>query len=122
VADLTKALEQAKAENKTVLLDFTGSDWCVWCTKFDDDVLSQPEFADYAKTNLLMVMLDFPNSKPQSDSVKQANKDLQDKFKVAGFPTYVALTPDGKEIGRQVGYLKGGPQAFIAELEKFRKP
>jgi thioredoxin-related protein len=121
VSDLPKALEQAKAENKIVLLDFTGSDWCVWCKKFDNDVLSQPEFAGYAKTNLVMVMLDFPNAKPQSDSVMKTNKDLQDKFKVNGFPTYVALTPDGKEIGRQVGYLLGGPQAFIAELEKFRK-
>jgi len=120
-ADLPKALAQAKAENKIVLLDFTGSDWCVWCIKFDDDVLSQPEFASYAKTNLVMVMLDFPNAKPQSDSVKKANKDLQEKFKVDGFPTYVALTPDGKEIGRQIGYLSGGPQAFVAELEKFRK-
>jgi thioredoxin-related protein len=120
VSDLPKALEQAKAENKIVLLDFTGSDWCVWCKKFDNDVLSQPEFAAYAKTNLVMVMLDFPNAKPQSDSVKKANKNLQDKFKVDGFPTYVALTPDGKEIGRQVGYLSGGPQAFIAELEKFQ--
>jgi thioredoxin-related protein len=119
--DLPKALEQAKAENKTVLLDFTGSDWCVWCMKFDDDVLSKPEFASYAKTNLVMVMLDFPNAKAQSDLVKKTNKDLQQKFKVDGFPTYVALTPDGKEIGRQVGYLAGGPQAFIAELEKFRK-
>jgi len=119
--DLSKALEQAKAENKIVLLDFTGSDWCVWCMKFDNDVLSQPEFASYAKKNLVMVMLDFPNTKPQSDSVKKTNKDLQEKFKVDGFPTYVALTPDGKEIGRQVGYLAGGPQAFIAELEKFRK-
>jgi protein disulfide-isomerase len=89
--------------------------------KFDNDVLSQPEFASYAKKNLVMVMLDFPNTKPQSDSVKKTNKDLQEKFKVDGFPTYVALTPDGKEIGRQVGYLAGGPQAFIAELEKFRK-
>ena len=121
-ADLPKALEQAKTEKKIVLLDFTGSDWCVWCTKFDDDVLSQPEFAGYAKTNLVMVMLDFPHAKPQSDSVKKTNKDLQDKFKVDGFPTYVALTPDGKEIGRQVGYLSGGPAAFIAELEKFQKP
>jgi thioredoxin-related protein len=119
--DLPKALEQAKAENKIVLLDFTGSDWCVWCMKFDNDVLSQPEFASYAKTNLVMVMLDFPNAKPQSDSVKKTNKDLQEKFKVDGFPTYVALTPDGKEIGRQTGYLSGGPEAFIAELEKFRK-
>jgi thioredoxin-related protein len=120
-ADLTRALEQAKAENKIVLLDFTGSDWCVWCIKFDDDVLSKPEFASYAKTNLVMVMLDFPNAKEQSDSVKKTNKDLQEKFKVDGFPTYVALNSDGKEIGRQVGYLSGGPQAFIAEMEKFRK-
>jgi len=119
--DLPKALEQARAENKIVLLDFTGSDWCVWCFKFDNDVLSQPEFASYAKTNLVLVKLDFPNAKPQSDSVKKTNKDLQDKFKVDGFPTYVALTPDGKEIGRQAGYLSGGPQAFIAKLETFRK-
>ena len=120
-ADLPKALEQAKAENKIVLLDFTGSDWCVWCIKFDDDVLSKPEFASYTKTNLTMVLVDFPNAKPQSDAVKKINKDLQDKFKVDGFPTYVALTPDGKEIGRQTGYLSGGPAAFITELEKFRK-
>lgn len=115
-------MAQAKAENKVVLLEFTGSDWCVWCMKFDNDVLSQPEFASYANTNLVMVMLDFPNAKPQCDSVKKANKDMQGKFKVNGFPTYVALTPDGKEIGRQVGYLQGGPQAFIAELDKFQKP
>jgi len=119
--DLPTALAQAKAENKIVLVDFTGSDWCMWCRKFDNDVLSQPEFASYAKTNLVMVMLDFPNAKPQSDAVKKANKNLKEKFKMNGFPTYVVLTPDGKEIGRQVGYLHGGPQAFIAELDKFRK-
>jgi thioredoxin-related protein len=119
--DLPKALEQAKAENKTVLLDFTGSDWCVWCMKFDNDVLSQPEFASYAKTNLVMVMLDFPNAIKQSEALKKSNQELQAKFKVDGFPTYVALNPDGKEIGRQVGYLSGGPQAFIAEFKKFRK-
>ena len=119
--DLPKALEQAKAEHKIVLLDFTGSDWCVWCMKFDNDVLSQPEFARYAKTNLVMVMLDFPNAIKQSEALKKSNQELQAKFKVDGFPTYVALNPDGKEIGRQVGYLSGGPQAFIAEFKKFRE-
>jgi protein disulfide-isomerase len=120
-ADLPTALRQARAANKIVLLDFTGSDWCVWCIKFDDDILSKPEFSSYAKTNLVMVMLDFPNAKKQSEALKKNNQGLQDKFKVEDFPTYVALTPAGKEIGRQVGYLSGGPQAFIAELEKFRK-
>jgi thioredoxin-related protein len=68
-----------------------------------------------------MVLLDFPNAKKQSEALKKTNQNLQEKFKVDGFPTYVALNSDGKEIGRQVGYLSGGPQAFIEELEKFRK-
>jgi thioredoxin-related protein len=120
-ADLPTALGQAKAANKIVLLDFTGSDWCVWCMKFDDEVLSKPEFAAYARTKLELVLVDFPKTKNQSDALKKNNDELQTKFKVDGFPTYVALNADGKEIGRQVGYLSGGPQAFIAELEKFRK-
>src|ERR1017187_978015 len=120
VADLPTALRQAKAANKIVLLDFTGSDWCVWCMKFEDDVLSKPEFAAYARTNLELVPVDFPKTKNQSDALKKNNAELQAKFKVDGFPTYVALNADGKEIGRQVGYLSGGSQAFIAELEKFR--
>ena len=120
-ADLPTALGQAKAANKIVLLDFTGSDWCVWCMKFDVEVLSKPEFAAYARTNLELVLVDFPKTKNQSGALKKNNDELQTKFKVDGFPTYVALNADGKEIGRQVGYLSGGPQAFIAELEKFRK-
>jgi thioredoxin-related protein len=119
--DLPKALAQARAANKIVLLDFTGSDWCVWCMKFGDDVLSKPEFAAYARTNLELVLVDFPKTKNQNNALKKTNDELQTKFKVEGFPTYVALNADGKEIGRQVGYLSGGPQAFIAELEKFRK-
>jgi protein disulfide-isomerase len=119
--DLPKALAQAKAEHKIVLLDFTGSDWCMWCRRFEEDVLSQPEFASYAKTNLVMVMADFPHEKPQSDFVKKANEGLQSQFKIDGFPTYVVLTPAGTEIGRQVGYLSGGPMAFIAMLRELSR-
>ncbi len=44
LTDLPKAQAQAKAENKLVLLDFTGSDWCIWCIKLDTDTFSKPEF------------------------------------------------------------------------------
>jgi len=64
--------------------------------------------------------LDFPRTKPQSAALKKANAELKDKFKVPGFPTYIALNPDGQEIGRQAGYSEGGPKAFIDQLEKFR--
>jgi protein disulfide-isomerase len=118
LTDLPKAQAKAKTENKMVLLDFTGSDWCGWCIKFDKDVLATKEFKDYAAKNLVLVQLDFPNKKPQSDELKKANAALQKKYDVSGYPTFVVLDKDGKEVGRQVGYLKGGPEAFIAKLNE----
>ena len=121
LTDLPKAQAQAKAENKIVLLDFTGSDWCGWCIKFKKDVLDTPEFAKYAKANLVLVELDFPNKKAQSDELKKTNKELQKKYEVRGFPTFLMLGADGKELGRQVGYLQGGPAKFIEKLDGFKK-
>ncbi len=117
--DLPAALNQARSENKMVLLDFTGSDWCGWCIKFDKDVLSTDKFAGYAKSRLVLVQLDFPNHKKQDAALKQANGQLAKQFGVNGYPTFVLLNSAGKELGRQVGYAQGGPYAFIAELDRF---
>jgi protein disulfide-isomerase len=118
--DLPKALEQAKTENKIALLDFTGSDWCGWCIRFDKEVFATSQFKEYADKNLVLVELDFPNNKPQSAELKKANAELKEKYKIEGYPTLVVLDKDGKELGRQVGYSEGGPKAFIAKLEEFR--
>ncbi|MGD0349330.1 MAG: thioredoxin family protein [Verrucomicrobiota bacterium] len=119
--DLPAALDQARSENKMVLLDFTGSDWCPWCIKFDHAVLSTDKFAAYAKDKLVLVKLDFPRHTPQGNSLRQANRELAKRFGVHGYPTYVLLNYAGRELGRQVGYAEGGPEAFIAELEGFSK-
>ena len=120
LTDLPKAAAQAKAENKIVLLDFTGSDWCGWCIKFKKEVLDTAEFQAYAAKNVVLVELDFPHKKVLADDLKKANAALNKKYDVHGYPTLVVLDKAGKEIGRQVGYAAGGPQAFIAKLEKFR--
>ena len=116
---LSAALNQARSENKLVLLDFTGSDWCGWCIKFNKDVLSTDKFAGYAKSKLVLVTLDFPSHKKQDAALKQANQELRKRFGVNGFPTFVLLNSAGKELGRQTGYLRGGPDAFIAKLDGF---
>jgi thioredoxin-related protein len=114
-----EALAQAKTDDKAVLLNFTGSDWCPWCIKMKQETLDTGEFRAYAKDNLELVEVDFPNNKPQSDQLKAQNQRLQKKFKVDGFPTFVIVSKNGKVLGKQVGYLDGGPQAFIAELKSF---
>ena len=118
--DLPKALAQAKAEKKMVLMDFTGSDWCGWCIKLNKEVFSQPEFADYAKKNLVLVEVDFPRAKKLSNEQKAANDALQEKYKIKGYPTIIVLNGDGKQVG-ELGYMKGGPAVFTAELDKLKK-
>jgi thioredoxin-related protein len=119
LTDLPKAQAKAKSENKLVMLDFTGSDWCGWCIKLNKEVFSKPEFAEYADKNLVLVEVDFPRAKKQSAELKKANKALQDKYKVEGYPTIIVLNGEGKKVG-ELGYQPGGPKAFIAELDKLK--
>jgi protein disulfide-isomerase len=120
LTDVPKALAQAKAEKKLVMLDFTGSDWCATCKKLSQEVFSKPEFAAYAKKNLVLVEVDFPNDpKKQSDELKKANDALQEKYKddIDGVPTIIVLNAEGKKVGK-TGYVEGGPKAWIAEFKK----
>ena len=58
--NLETALQKAKQENKAVLVNFTGSDWCIWCKRLSEEVFTKDEFENYADDNLILVKLDFP--------------------------------------------------------------
>jgi protein disulfide-isomerase len=115
--DYKKALADAKASHKMVLLDFTGSDWCEWCIKLREEVFSQPKFKDYASKHLVLVEVDFPIKKPQPDALKKQNDELQEKYRVEVMPTIIVLNSDGKKVG-ELNYVPGGPDAFLAQLAK----
>lgn len=112
--------QEAKASAKLVLLDFTGSDWCGWCKLLDKEVFSQPEFKEYASKNLVLVEVDFPRLKQIANATRAQNERLAIKYQVQGFPTIIVLNGDGKKLA-EFGYMQGGPEAFIAQLEKLRK-
>ncbi|MBW8780771.1 MAG: thioredoxin family protein [Verrucomicrobia bacterium] len=115
------AARQAAAEKKMLVLDFTGSDWCSWCMRLDQEVFSQAEFLAYAKDHLVLVKLDFPRQKPQTEAEKQQNERLSGKYKIEGFPTIVVLNPKGEKVG-ELGYEEGGPKTWLASLEKITRP
>jgi len=110
------AKAQAKKENKAILLDFTGSDWCPWCIKLTKEVFDKPEFKTWAKDNLVLVELDFPHEKRQSHLIKTQNEKLQKEFSITGFPTVLIVDADGKLIGK-TGYQAGGPAPYIEHLK-----
>ena len=111
--DYKAAIAAASKDNRNVLLDFTGSDWCGWCIRLKRETFDKPEFKAYADKNLELVEIDFPQGKSLSPEVRKQNDALQQQYNVQGFPTLVLLSPDGKVIKQQSGYIPGGPKGFI---------
>lgn len=117
--DYAKALERAKAENKRVLLDFTGSDWCGPCIQLNRRVFSRPEFAAYAEKNLILVEIDYPQGKRQSPELVKQNEKLAKQYGIEekGYPTVVLLDPSGKIVRELNGYDGETPADMIAWIE-----
>lgn len=113
---LDTAMAESKKTGKPILADFTGSDWCSWCIKLHKEVFAKPEFGAWAKSNVVLLELDFPMKKKQDQAVKKANEALAEKYKIEGFPTVLVLSASGKEIGR-LGYEAGGPSVWIKKAE-----
>jgi thioredoxin-related protein len=118
--DFEAAKAKAKAEKKYLLVDFTGSDWCIWCKRLKSEVFDKDEFQNAAPKHFVLVELDFPNDKSkQSDELKDQNDSLRKKYKIQGFPTVLMMDPEGQVIAH-TGYEPGGPEGYIKQLGEFR--
>jgi protein disulfide-isomerase len=123
LTDLPKAQAQAKAEGKSVLLFFHGSDWCPTCLEMQRQVFDSPEFAQYARRALVLVDVDFPEKKSQSDEVKRANLALKARFNFSdelggGYPTLVLLNAAGGTLFQETGYAGGGLAEVLPKLQR----
>lgn len=116
--NLEVALQKAQKENKAVLVNFTGSDWCIWCQRLSNEVFSQKEFEEFANDNLILVKIDFPKNIEQSMETKMYNNQLAQRFGVEGFPTIFILNKSG-QVTLQTGYQPGGPINYINHLKPY---
>jgi len=115
--NLEEAQTVAQEKEVPIFIHFTGSDWCGWCMKLDEEVYSKKVFQDYVAENLVMVVIDFPKKIKQSSETKAYNESLARKYGIRGFPTVQLLKPDGTPIA-QTGYQYGGAEKYIEHLEE----
>jgi thioredoxin-related protein len=122
LTNIEKAKELAKKEGKTVLVEFTGSDWCPPCKALKKNVFDSKEFKAYAKKNLVLVELDFPRDKSKvTKDQAEYNREQAKAFAVRGYPTVILMDANGKELTKKVGYGRTSVEKYIASLKKVIK-
>ena len=115
--DYDAALKRAAAEKKLVVADFSGSDWCGWCKKLDEEVFDTDDFRRIATNRYVLLMVDSPRDKGLlSEKAAKQNPELVKKYKIRGFPTVLVLDEKG-EVLVQAGYQKGGPKKYLKMLK-----
>lgn len=117
--DYDEAAKVASESGKHLLVDFTGSDWCHWCIKLEEEVFDHEAFDAGVADHFVLVRLDFPNSPEIKAKVPnpERNQALSEQYGVQGFPTVLLLTVDGEVFGR-TGYQAGGPEAYVEHLDE----
>ncbi|MGJ8725844.1 MAG: thioredoxin family protein [Roseibacillus sp.] len=121
LSDFEEGKKAAAESGKTMLVDFTGSDWCHWCIKLKEEVFSQEAF-EVAGDKYVLVELDFPQAEGVIAPEQRAkNEELAQKLGVQGFPSVLLFDEKGRAFAR-TGYEAGGPEAYLKHLEKISKP
>ncbi|MBO3697184.1 thioredoxin family protein [Roseivirga sp. E12] len=122
--DFEEAKAQAATSQKTILVVFSGSDWCKPCIQLHKELFESDKFIVYAKENLVLVKADFPYRKKNKLSKEQTlhNEALAAKYNPNGeFPLAVFTDASGKALGT-FGFDKTKtPQDYILQFNQFLK-
>jgi len=97
------AFDQAKRENKFVLLDLEAI-WCHWCHVMDETTYKTPEVIALIQSKYIPVRVD-QDSRP----------DLSNRYEDYGWPATVVFAGSGGEIVKRQGYIE--PKQMIAMLK-----
>src|SRR5438552_19059918 len=91
--NFSDAITEASKDNKLILVNISGSDWCLPCMKLKKDIFESETFASYASENLVLVNADFPRQGKHKlpAEQKKMNEELADKYNPEGKFPYTIL-------------------------------
>lgn len=117
--DLGKAKKSALEENRLILLNFSGSDWCGPCIMLKKKAFAKDEFKSLAEKQLVLMRADFPRLKRNRLSAAEAQKNeaLAELYNPSGkFPFTLLLSAEGKVLKSWDGF-NGNANDFISSLQ-----
>lgn len=120
--DFESAKITAKQENKLILLNFSGSDWCGNCILLKREIFEDTIFKQFSNNNLILVNADFPRQKKNqlTPNQQKQNGQLAELYNKKGiFPLTILLTSDGSILKIWEGKPKENTKEFISTLNSF---
>jgi thioredoxin-related protein len=118
--DFDTARQKAREENKLILLNFSGSDWCGPCIRMKKEIFDDPGFIKFAESGLVLVNADFPRlRKNRLPAVQEKKNDgLAEKYNPQGhFPFTLLLDAAGNVLHKWDGYPNKSAEEFTLELQ-----
>ena len=115
-----QAKKLAKEKNELILLNFSGSDWCVPCIGLRKEFLESEVFSEFSSKNLILVNADFPRRKKNEVSSEQnkRNEALAEQYNKNGvFPLTLLLNSEGKVLKTWEGKPKVSVEKWIEEIQ-----
>jgi thioredoxin-related protein len=116
-----EAQKLAQTEQKLILLNFSGSDWCGPCMLLKKEYFNSEVFAAMANEKLILVNADFPRRKNNQLSAEQVaqNEKLADQYNPQGhFPLTLLLDTNGKVLQSWQGKPNSDVDNWTIEVEK----
>ncbi|WP_442267132.1 thioredoxin family protein [Tenacibaculum sp. ZS6-P6] len=115
---MKEAIKKATAENKPILIYFTGSDWCGPCINLDNTLFHTEKFEKFAAENLVLYTADFPRNRDLvTKENRKINKELSHRYDQSSFPTIILINSKGEVLGRKNGaYLPEYYYTFFEEI------
>ncbi|HRH43599.1 MAG TPA: cytochrome c biogenesis protein CcdA [Pyrinomonadaceae bacterium] len=106
-----KAVEQAKKENKTIFIDFTGYT-CTNCRWMEANMFPQPKVKEELAKYVLVRLYTDGEGQPYEGFQKMQ----EEKFKTVALPLYAIVTPDGNTLSTFPG-LTRDENTFVKFLQ-----
>ncbi|MEN3009578.1 MAG: thioredoxin family protein [Candidatus Bipolaricaulaceae bacterium] len=104
-------LEEALRTSPVVVLYF-GADWCSPCLAMEEEAFRAPAIVE--------LLAPLPRFKVDlSDPWDTQSRRIAELYKARGLPTLLFLGPEGKVLGRLIGY--GGVTALYREIQRILK-
>ena len=119
--DFEAAKKQASQEGKDLFVVFSGSDWCGWCVRLEEEVFSKNGFTEKISETFVPVFIDSPQDKSRLSALaKEQNPELVDRYRIQGYPTVLLLDAEG-DVFAQTGYAAGGPEKYLQAVAEMQE-